>query len=160
MNNLKKNNPMKNIKAFIYLLLILTITNLSAQDRPSKDQIKSMKVAFITTELNLSSEESVNFWPIYNTYFEKMYELRGNKMRQYINRMEQNIEQLSDKEAENLLSDIQKAEDELHQLRKKLIINLKGVISPVKILKLKKAEEDFNRNLLRQYRGKGRNNKN
>jgi len=151
---------MKHIKTSIGLFLLLFSTVISAQDRPSRDQIKSMKVAFITTELNLSSEESEKFWPIYNAYDEKLYELRGNKMRQYINRMEQNMEQLSDKEADNLLSDIQKAEDELHQLRKKLIVDLKGIISAVKILKLKKAEEDFNRNLLRQYRGKGRGNKN
>ncbi|MFN3640790.1 MAG: sensor of ECF-type sigma factor [Flavobacterium sp.] len=151
---------MKNIQLFIPLVLMLSLTSMTAQDRPSKEQIKSMKVAFITTELNLSSDESVKFWPIYNAYDEKLYELRGTKMRQYINRMDQNIEQLSDKEAESLLSDIQKAEEELHQLRKKLISDLKGVISPVKILKLKKAEEDFNRNLLRQYRGKGRNNNN
>ncbi|MFN3757121.1 MAG: sensor of ECF-type sigma factor [Flavobacterium sp.] len=151
---------MKNIQLFIQLVLMLSLTSMTAQDRPSKEQIKSMKVAFITTELNLSSDESVKFWPIYNAYDEKFYELRGTKMRQYINRMDQNIEQLSDKEAESLLSDIQKAEEELHQLRKKLISDLKGVISPVKILKLKKAEEDFNRNLLRQYRGKGRNKNN
>lgn len=159
MNNLKI-TTMKNMKLFTQLFVILLFSGISAQDRPSRDQIKSMKVAFITTELNLSPQESEKFWPIYNAYDEKLYELRGSKMRQYMNRMEQDIGQLSEKEAESLISDIQKAEDELHQLRKKLISDLKGVISSVKILKLKKAEEDFNRNLLRQYRGKGRGNKN
>ena len=33
--------------------------------------------------------------------------------------------------------------------------NLKEVLPAVKILKLKKAEEDFNRKLLQQYKDKG-----
>jgi hypothetical protein len=48
-------------------------------------------------------------------------------------------------------------EDELYQWRKKFIVNLKGVIPPIKIIKLKKAEEGFNRKLLKQYREKMRN---
>jgi len=48
-------------------------------------------------------------------------------------------------------------EDELYQSRKKFISNLKGVIPPIKIIKLKKAEEGFNRKLLKQYRDKMRN---
>jgi hypothetical protein len=46
-------------------------------------------------------------------------------------------------------------EDELYQTRKKFIGNLQGVLSPIKIIKLKKAEDDFNRKLLQQYRNKG-----
>jgi hypothetical protein len=53
------------------------------------------------------------------------------------------------------LSQIEANEEELFQLRKKLIVNLKSVISPVKIIKLKKAEEEFNKKLLQQYRNKG-----
>jgi hypothetical protein len=49
---------------------------------------------------------------------------------------------------------MESSEEELHQLRKKFISNLKSVIPAVKILKLKKAEEDFNRKLLQQYRNK------
>jgi hypothetical protein len=47
---------------------------------------------------------------------------------------------------------MESTEDELYQLKKKFISNLKGIISPIKILKLKKAEENFNRKLLQQYR--------
>ena len=53
-----------------------------------------------------------------------------------------------------MLAQLESTEDELYQLKKKFVANLKGVISPVKILKLKKAEENFNRKLLKQYRDK------
>jgi hypothetical protein len=52
---------------------------------------------------------------------------------------------------------MESTEDELYQLRKKFIGNLKGVLTPIKIIKLKKAEEGFNRKLLKQYRDKMRN---
>ena len=47
---------------------------------------------------------------------------------------------------------MESTEDELYQAKKKFIASLKGVISPLKILKLKKAEEGFNRKLLKEYR--------
>jgi hypothetical protein len=50
---------------------------------------------------------------------------------------------------------MENTEDELYQLRKKFIANLKGVLPSVKIIQLKKAEDDFNRKLLQQYRDKG-----
>ncbi|MFN4198418.1 MAG: sensor of ECF-type sigma factor [Flavobacterium sp.] len=142
---------------FTLLLFILTFSStLLAQDRPRWEQIKPMKVAFINTELQLSVEEAEKFWPIYNAYESKVYELRSKKLKDYIQRIGQNVDQMSDKEAETLLANIEKAEEEIVQLRKKLHADLKGILTPVKILKLKKVEEDFNRNLMRQYRG-GRN---
>jgi hypothetical protein len=66
----------------------------------------------------------------------------------------ENFDTVSEKEAATLLSQMESSEEELHQLRKKFISNLKSVIPAVKILKLKKAEEDFNRKLLQQYRNK------
>ena len=62
------------------------------------------------------------------------------------------IDKLSEKEAATLLVQMESTEDELYQLRKKFMASLKGVISPIKILKLKKAEEGFNKKLLQQYR--------
>ena len=62
--------------------------------------------------------------------------------------------EISEKEAATLLSQMESTEDELYQLKKKFVANLKGVISPIKILKLKKAEEEFSKKLLQQYRDK------
>ena len=144
------------IKNILSLLIVFISLNAIAQDSPlrkKKEQIKSLKVAFITSELSLTSEESAKFWPIYNAYEEKQQDIKKQKLKGYIDRMdEESIDKLSDKEASNLLTQIESSEDELYQEKKKLIVTLKGVISPLKILKLKKAEENFNRKLLKQYR--------
>jgi len=141
------------------LILILTSMISFAQNgrlmKQKKEQVKSLKVAFITSELDLTADESAKFWPLYNAFDEKQSEIRRTKMKSYLDRMDsENFDNVSEKEAATLLSQMESSEEELHQLRKKFIGSLKSVLPAVKILKLKKAEEDFNRKLLQQYRNK------
>jgi Spy/CpxP family protein refolding chaperone len=137
-------------------LLITSCTFAQPGSKQKKEQIKALKVAFITDELKLTPDEAAKFWPIYNAFDDKQRELRHEKMRSYMNRIDNGeVEKMSEKEAAHLLSQMENTEDELYQLRKKFIVNLKTVLPAVKIIKLKSAEEDFNRKLLKQYRGQG-----
>lgn len=141
------------------MLLLFVTLSFYGQDRRNfrekKNQIKSMKIAFITNELSLTPDEATKFWPLFNAFDEKQNEIRREKMKSYLDRIDDDeINVLSEKEAENLLAQMENTEEELFQLRKKFIVNLKGVISSIKILKLRKAEENFNRKLLQQYRDK------
>ncbi len=141
------------MKNYITLLILMMSIVSFGQNDSKREQIKSLKTAFITSELSLTSEESSKFWPIYNAYDDQQFELRHKKMRPLGKKLA-NADQLSEKEAQNLLNEMQQIDDDLYQNRKKLVANLKNVISPLKILKLKKAEDDFNRKLLRQYKKK------
>jgi Spy/CpxP family protein refolding chaperone len=145
------------IKNILSLLIAFISLNAVAQDGPfirkKKEQIKSLKVAFITSELALTPDEAAKFWPLYNAYEEKQQEIKRQKLKGYLDRMDDDsFDKLTDKEASAMLAQIENSEDELHQARKKFVANLKGVIPSLKILKLKKAEENFNRKLLQQYR--------
>lgn len=121
--------------------------------KEKKEKIKSMKIAYITTELDLTTDEATKFWPLYNSFEEKQQEIRKQKLKGYMDRVDdEDFDKLTDKEATTMLSQMESTEEELFQLRKKFVASLKGVISPIKILKLKKAEEGFNRKLLQQYR--------
>ena len=116
----------------------------------------SLKIAFITDELKLTTDEATKFWPLYNNFEEKQRELKQQKIRSYMKRFESGeVEKMSDKEATNFLNQMENTEDEMYQLRKKFVSNLKDILPPIKIIKLKKVEEDFNRKLLQQYRDKG-----
>jgi Spy/CpxP family protein refolding chaperone len=152
------------MKKYIFLLITLFITSLTsfAQDGPlrerfkqKKEQVKSLKVAFITNELNLTPDEAAKFWPLYNAFEDKQQEIRKQKMKAFMDRKDDNsIDKLSEKEAATMLSQMESTEEELYQLKKKFIANLKGVLPATKILKLKKAEEEFSKKLLQQYRDK------
>lgn len=148
---------MKTNKTILIILLILSIHSFAQHGMSEKkEQIKTLKVGFITNELSLTKEEASKFWPIYNAYDDKQFELRHQKMKTYIAQMDDEaLDKMSEKEAAVLLIQMESNENELTQLRKKFNANIKGILPAKKILKLKKAEDDFNRKLLQQYRNKG-----
>jgi Spy/CpxP family protein refolding chaperone len=145
------------ISKILPLLIAFVSLNVIAQDGPiirkKKEQIKALKVAFITNELELTSDEATKFWPLFNAFEEKQQEIKKQKLKGYLKRVDNDsFDNLSEKDATTMLAQMESTEDELYQLKKKFMASLKGVISPIKILKLKKAEENFNRKLLQQYR--------
>ena len=148
-----------NIKILLPLLLLLFSTIFYAQGESmseKREQIKTLKVAFFTTELGLTNAQAEKFWPIYNAFDSKQFELRHQKMRAFMKRMNDgSLDKISEKEANAFLVQIQDTEEELFLLKKKFTSNLRGILPASKIIKLKKAEEDFNRKLLQQYRNKG-----
>ncbi len=140
------------IYKILTVLLLLVSLNIQAQEA-KKEKIKALKTAFFTTELSLTTVEAEKFWPVYNTFDDNQFELRFRKMRAIKAKLE-SPETLSEKEAQSLLSQMESTEDDLYESRKKLIQQLKTILPASKIIKLKKAEDDFNRTLLKQYRGK------
>ena len=152
---------MKNYKLLIVSIFLISIASFG-QNRPlrerfkeKKEQVKALKVAFITTELNLTPEEAAKFWPIFNAFEDKQQEIKKQKLRALLDRTDGNaIDKLSEKEAATLLTQMESTEDELYQLKKKFVASLKGILPATKILKLKKAEEQFSKKLLQQYRDK------
>lgn len=150
---------MKNIRQLSVILLLFCMATSFAQQRGKSkekmEQVKALKVAFITNELQLSPEEAARFWPLYNAFEEKQREIRWEKVNTILGaRGNAATDKLTEKEAAVLLAQMEENEEQLYQLRKKFVASLKGVLPSVKIIKLKKAEEDFNKKLLQQYRQK------
>lgn len=148
---------MKTNKILLIILFLVSVSTFAQQQMgEKKEQIRALKVGFITNELSLTTDEAAKFWPIYNAFDDKQFELRHQKMKAFKSRMDDEaLDKISEKEASTLLAQMENNEDELYQLRKKFIANLKGILPSTKIIKLKKAEDDFNRKLLQQYRNKG-----
>jgi Skp family chaperone for outer membrane proteins len=144
MNNLKKT----------ILVAILLISSLSfGQNRPDREKIKSLKVAFITESLDLSSKEAQAFWPIYNQYEENREALR-QKERTQIRSKIKSADELSEKAAKDLLEKYISFEDEEEALDKAFLKKVSVVISAKKTLLLLRSEEEFKRQLISQYRHK------
>lgn len=148
-----------NIKKLAPILFLLVSFNFYAQGeimKEKKEQIKALKVAFFSTELNLTTTEAEKFWPLYNSYDDKQFELRHQKMKACIRNINNgSLDKITEKEANTFLAQIEDIEEELFLVRKKFMQNLRTILPAVKIVKLKKAEENFNRKLLQQYRNKG-----
>jgi Spy/CpxP family protein refolding chaperone len=141
------------------ILVLFSSLNFYAQNEKMKEkreQIRTMKVAFLTTELDLTSTEAEKFWPVYNAFEDKQFELRHQKMGAFIKKIKDgSVNQMTEKEASTFLNQMESNDEEIFMLRKKLTATLRNILPASKILKLKKSEEDFNRKLLHQYRDSG-----
>lgn len=134
------------------LILALAIGLLSFSQRGDmKNRIKAQKVAFITEKLSLTSDEAQKFWPIYNAFDATTDNVRSNDLRGIKQALRKNPD-MSDSDAEKLLNQLIAAEVKMHNAKVKLISDLKGVISAKKIIRLKRAEDEFNRELLKRLR--------
>ena len=125
-------NNYKNIMAALFLFASVIFYG---QDKHNGDKIKALKVAFITERLDLSSKEAQAFWPMYNTY-------------------EEDREALREKEASVLLRQYIDYEEEEERLDTAFYQQVAKVISAKKALLLLRSEEEFKRQLIKQYRQK------
>ncbi len=144
-------NINKNI--LIVLFLLFSTTLMFGQRRPDKEKIKSLKVAYITERLNLTSSEAQAFWPIYNTHEEQMESFRGQERSQIYGKLK-DMELLSEKEIETLLRELITLENQKHAANQQFLKDIQKVISAKKTFLLLKTENGFKRRLLKQYRQK------
>ena len=150
---------MKSIKLVTIFMLLFVAFTAQSQRRfnEKRAQIKSLKIAYLTTELSLTPDEATKFWPLFNAFDDRQSEIRIQKVKAYIDRIDDDIlNKMTEKEAAVLVTQMENNEEDIYQNRKKFITSLKGVIPSVKIIKLKRAEDNFNKKLLQQYKDKRR----
>jgi Spy/CpxP family protein refolding chaperone len=147
---------MKTTKLLSILALLFSVIGISQpRFNQKKEQIKALKIAYITDELKLTPDEASKFWPLFNAYEEKQKNFRKERIRSYMDQSDTgDLDKMTEKEAASVLNDIENSEEEAFQNRKKFVASLKPILPATKILKLKKAEEGFNKKLLKQFRDK------
>ena len=139
-----------NRTASVFGLALLFSSGLLAQG-PVRDRIKTLKVAFITERLALTSSEAQHFWPVYNAHEDQVEKLR-RKERQRFGSQLPFLDDLSENEAAQLLAEFKELQIEKHEVEQTFIQDLANVLPAKKIILLFKAEEDFKKRLLQQVR--------
>ncbi|GHC52975.1 hypothetical protein [Ulvibacter litoralis] len=142
----------------IFLAFFLLSMGLHAQSG-KHEKIKALKTAYITSELELSTAEAEKFWPVYNDFDNKLHDIRKAERREIFEKFKAGIDNLTDEEANALIDKAYQLEATSLQLREDLTKNLRKIISPKKIIKLRKVEEDFKKKLLDRYRNHKKSNK-
>lgn len=142
------------VRTLTLLTFFTVVMALKAQpDMPTPErlrEIKAQKSAFITARLELTPEEAQSFWPIYNEYDDKQDVLR-KEMRELFKGPGKDDE-LTEAEASALLDKgLQHRQKEI-DLERSYLERFKKSIGAVKALKLRKAEHDFNREVLRKFK--------
>ncbi|UMB54784.1 hypothetical protein MKD41_04760 [Lutibacter sp. A64] len=142
------------MKKLIYILLILLIaTNTVVGQKKNRQNIKLLKTAFITDAIALKPVEAEKFWPIYNLYTNKIQELKFNlensKTQEFKN--SGGINNMSETNAQEVLNQYLLYEKEVYEAKINMIKELSTIISAHQIVKLQKAERDFNKRMLQEY---------
>lgn len=138
------------MKKLLFIVFLFTVGLYGQEGRHEK--IKALKTTYITEQLSLTSAEAEKFWPIYNSYDKKFHAIRKKERREIFKKLQNDLEFLTDAEANILIEQSLSLQSEGLELRKRMISELRKVISPKKIITLKKAEDDFKRELLDRYR--------
>jgi hypothetical protein len=141
----------------LILALFLITTVIQAQEGRN-EKIRAFKVAYITEELNLTASEAEKFWPVYNAYDDKMGDLRRQERQIIYGKLGDRIDAMSDADANKVLDEILIIKSKEFEYTQALVEDLKRSISPKKIIKLRKAEEEFKRKLLERIKQR-RNNR-
>ncbi|WP_394971368.1 hypothetical protein [uncultured Croceitalea sp.] len=140
-------------KTILVLIIVLSGVSLSAQGPgPGRERIKTLKIAFLTERLSLNSKEAEVFWPIYNQHEAKLGELRKKERKLIQNSNWDFTNGGNEKELKEYLKIQLQYRDEKHELETGLINQIMEKLSPKKAILLIKAEEDFKKRLLKQYR--------
>ena len=119
-------------------------------DHPSKEKqeyIRTQKIAFISTELALTTEEAEKFWPVYNEFDAKIEELRKER-RGYMKELK-GVDDLTGDRAYELTEKILATEKKESDLRLEYLSKFADVLGKKKAAKVFIAEEKFKHELLK-----------
>src|SRR5687767_904503 len=95
----------KIIAAFIITALFSSVVYAQPGGGPppeKREQIESMKIAFLTNKLSLTPEEAQQFWPVYNQYQDELHKLRENHRKERRD-VKDEFETMKDAEVEKIV---------------------------------------------------------
>jgi hypothetical protein len=135
------------VKKLFYIVLFSALSLCSFAQGGKKEKIEALRVAFITEQLDLTTDESQKFWPLYNEYQDKL-----KAARREFKALPTSF--ANDKEAQEYLdAELLFKQREL-SLYKEYFDKFKKILPVKKVAQLRKAEEDFKKELVRQLQGK------
>lgn len=136
-----------------YITLFILFISVAAMAQPdSKERIEALKTAYLTEQLELTSKEAQKFWPIYNAYSKRLHDLYVREHKEVKDELRNCSDELSESKSAQLVETFISIEENKVKERRNLVKNLAPVISKKKTIKLFKAEDDFRRRLLKEYR--------
>lgn len=149
----------------IIAVLTMVLTGIAATAQPQQpiktdwqERMQSGKIAFLTMEIGLTTEEAQKFWPIYNTVNEEQDKATYETVVSYMELEKAISENKSDKEVSKCLEKYLAAMNRQNQIRSESVEKYKMILPERKVAKIFVAEEKFRRQHIRmlQQRSPGR----
>ena len=118
----------------------------------AQEKIEAYKIAFFTEKLQLTPDESKDFWPLYNQFEDERGELRG---KSGIN--DKRLELMSDNELEDFIMRQLDTEEQQVKLKRDYVNRFMKVLPIRKVALLQRTELQFKRKLLDEMKRRQQN---
>lgn len=140
----------------ISMLSIFAVSVLVAQERrgPSPEileKIKTEKISFFTSKLDLTPVEAQAFWPVYNEFEKKRFELQ-RQIHQFERMPDETITNLSETEIEKMTNNYIDSFEKEALLLKEYNKQFQKILTKKKVLMLYRTENEFRSHLIREYK--------
>ncbi|TAH19876.1 MAG: hypothetical protein EAZ08_07365 [Cytophagales bacterium] len=130
----------------ILLIITFLLVGYSTWAQPQgKDRIEAAKIGLITQQLGLTSEQSKQFWPVYNKYSEEMQILRSQQRE-----IRKGFQTKTDEQLRKDLDKVMEIKEKEVATEKKYIQEFLKVINIRQVAMLYKAETMFKAMLLKR----------
>lgn len=142
-------------KVILYITISLLVFACKPKQEKSEEKLKEEKVAFFNQKLDLTTQESEDFWPVYNEYWKRKNQIYDDK-RTAMKYCSKNIDRMTNEEIikyADMYINFQKQESELLiEFNEKF----KKVLPPKKVFVLYKTDYEFKTYLLQQIKNSGK----
>lgn len=144
------------MKKLLFVAIVCLLAHAAVAQDGGNQKIENAKIGLITNRLNLSAEQSQQFWPIYNEFDGKKKEIR-KQMRRLI--VETNTLTTPD---EKILANIKESlnlQQKEVDLEKEYVTKFLKVVNVRQLAELYKAEQMFTQMLLQRLNRNPRSGK-
>ena len=140
----------------ISLLSFFSFAILIAQEKKGFspemfEKIKAEKISFFTSKLDLTPSEAQSFWPVYNEFEKKRFDIQ-REIHGFERMPDEKFTNLSESEIEkmtnNYIGSFEKEADLLKEYNKQFL----KILPKKKVLMMYRTENEFRYHLIKQYR--------
>lgn len=140
----------------ILILAIFSFSHLIAQERREinpemYEKIKAEKISFFTSKLDLTPTEAQGFWPVYNEYEKKRFEIQ-KQIHEFERMPDEKFASLTEPEIGKLTNSYIESFEREGTLRKEYHKQFLKILPMKKVLMMYRTENEFRGHLIREYR--------
>jgi hypothetical protein len=146
------------MKKFILfgILFIFSFTIAMAQERrdPSPEmweKIKAEKISFFTSKLNLTPAEAQAFWPVYNEFEKKRFDIQ-RQIHDFERMPDDEYAKLTEQEIIKMTNNYIESFEKEASLRKEYHNKFLKILPQKKVLLMYRTENEFRGHMIREYR--------
>lgn len=137
------------MKRFLAIVLAVFFTGITATAQRSghKERIHAAKMAYIIDRLNLSSQQSGQFIPLYNDFENEVRDMRHSIFRKYKGT---DLRDADDETSRQFIDDNLDYQQQVIDIKRKYNDQFLKILSPQQVAELHKAEREFKQMLIKR----------